>query len=400
MTVHLSRALLAVSSLLAVVSACTRESQDVDDPRRIIEGDTVVTITRGLPPVIQIDSVRTVARDPRLENPTGVRRLDDGRLVVADVRTVHLLSDDGTYAASLGREGDGPGEFRSVAGVATRSDTIVVLDARTRRISIFSAAPEFLGSTNWPSHASMSHVNLDRSEGLVGVAGNGVVAALGSLVRNGQASSVAIVWAELDGDSARILQRVPDWTWVSTPSGFMVVEDPLGPRAVVGIGNDGSVAWGTGTSPCVVLWSGGSETHQKLCLGIEPITAGDGVLTPSLGDVPGAQRSVYAEMLETQRPSSVLPYYDRVVVMEDGVWVRLLRLEDREVNPFVPGPRPPTRQWAVFDADGVAVTRVDLPIGFSPMVRTASGVLGPMSLDTGEVVIAEVSFQASRSAGQ
>lgn len=69
-------------------------------------------------------------------------RLEDGRLAVAGQRhTILWYGEDGSYLFEGGRQGDGPGERRSVAKlVATGADSIAVYDASRRRWVMFDGA--------------------------------------------------------------------------------------------------------------------------------------------------------------------------------------------------------------------------------------------------------------------
>lgn len=62
-------------------------------------------------------------------------RLEDGRLVVAGQRhTILWYGEDGSFLFEGGRQGDGPGELRSVGKlVATGADSIAVYDASRPR---------------------------------------------------------------------------------------------------------------------------------------------------------------------------------------------------------------------------------------------------------------------------
>lgn len=65
----------------------------------------------------------------------------DGRLIVADTDAQHLkvLRPDGTLIDSVGRAGQGPGEFQSVGSVQVGpNDSLYVGDSRANRLSIFA----------------------------------------------------------------------------------------------------------------------------------------------------------------------------------------------------------------------------------------------------------------------
>jgi hypothetical protein len=73
-----------------------------------------------------------------------------GRVVVGDRTnlTVRIFDAGGQFLRELGRAGEGPGEFRDVAGVwLTSQETVNVLDLRLRRITRFSIDGDDLSIT-------------------------------------------------------------------------------------------------------------------------------------------------------------------------------------------------------------------------------------------------------------
>ncbi|MCY3704224.1 MAG: hypothetical protein OXH08_01795 [Gammaproteobacteria bacterium] len=81
----------------------------------------------------------------------GVRRLSDGSLAVANGSSneVRLYSADGSHTASLGGEGDGPGEFRAIVGFDNADDSLIVLDANGR-VTFFAPDLALLGTFSVP----------------------------------------------------------------------------------------------------------------------------------------------------------------------------------------------------------------------------------------------------------
>lgn len=74
-----------------------------------------------------------------LDDVTGAHRLPDGHVVVLNAGTqeIRVYDNTGTLLKTIGRDGEGPGEFRylSLGGVLP-GDTLVVMDAMLRRMSI------------------------------------------------------------------------------------------------------------------------------------------------------------------------------------------------------------------------------------------------------------------------
>jgi hypothetical protein len=91
-------------------------------------------------------------------------RLSDGRLVVANSGTNELRFYDpsGTYVATSGRKGGGPGEFGGLSWVGTsEDDSTLAYDWPNRRISVFDADGGFVRGfvLRELSHAPPNHIH-------------------------------------------------------------------------------------------------------------------------------------------------------------------------------------------------------------------------------------------------
>lgn len=85
-----------------------------------------------------------------LANVVGAVRLSNGRIVIANRGTQDLRYYDakGRYHRTVGREGNGPGEFRWIDAIGNAGDTVLVWDAFARRVSRFDGTAAFAGSTS------------------------------------------------------------------------------------------------------------------------------------------------------------------------------------------------------------------------------------------------------------
>lgn len=93
-----------------------------------------------------------------------VVRLPDGRVAVSDGGSsrVSFYDSDGRFAGSFGREGEGPGEFRSLSRMYVHgTDSLRVLDRRTRRVSSFDAHGEYGGQVDGYDLSQDSTFSLD-----------------------------------------------------------------------------------------------------------------------------------------------------------------------------------------------------------------------------------------------
>lgn len=89
-------------------------------------------------------SVGGAPDDPRYQllEVSDATRLSDGRIVVANGGTgeLQVYGARGEHLASVGRSGDGPGEFRRIASLQRGpGDTLLVFDRQHQRVSVLTA---------------------------------------------------------------------------------------------------------------------------------------------------------------------------------------------------------------------------------------------------------------------
>jgi hypothetical protein len=84
-------------------------------------------------------------------------------------RTVRAFTPDGKFVRYVGREGEGPGEFRQPLWIGFVGDTLWVSDAALRRVSFFSAGGDPVGTLpttiavpGWPFAGATAHAVLAR----------------------------------------------------------------------------------------------------------------------------------------------------------------------------------------------------------------------------------------------
>jgi hypothetical protein len=90
---------------------------------------------------LENEIVATVDGPLALTRVRGLLPAPDGSLLVGqpEDRMVMLLSRDGDVVGRVGREGEGPGEFRWVSALGWRGDSLWVSDIRGRRITVFNS---------------------------------------------------------------------------------------------------------------------------------------------------------------------------------------------------------------------------------------------------------------------
>lgn len=87
--------------------------------------------------------------DEAFADVQGVALLSDRRIAVADasIPAVMIYTEAGSLSVAVGRNGDGPGEYRRprLIGV-TPGDSLVIYDVQTRRLLLFASSGAFLRS--------------------------------------------------------------------------------------------------------------------------------------------------------------------------------------------------------------------------------------------------------------
>lgn len=152
--------LFTVLLLGIILSACSSESAGSGEPAGYTVRDSAgVSIVESTEPAWSEGQGWTLSAEPTLSigsldgpeeynlyRSMGALRLDDGRIVVANGGTNELrfFGPDGEFLNDVGGEGEGPGEFRGMAGIYRLGpDSLAVLDFRLFRFSIFDGAGAF-----------------------------------------------------------------------------------------------------------------------------------------------------------------------------------------------------------------------------------------------------------------
>lgn len=145
---------------LALLAAGCAGADDGTGDRTVTDSAGIEIVTVAVPEAAGVREGDGAAATPLLdlgvadgEDPlifsgiVGAVRLSDGRIVVANGATSELrfFGPDGAHLATVGRSGEGPGEFRALAWLGTApGDTLLVYDARLRRFSRLDARGTFI----------------------------------------------------------------------------------------------------------------------------------------------------------------------------------------------------------------------------------------------------------------
>jgi len=129
-------------TLLFIFNACS-SGPGVEIPEEIAALENLKVVPANMDPLHEIKLERVARFGDTDEVMIGRLAMsaigDDGRVYIADgtQNVIHAYNSDGTYVSQIGREGEGPGEFRQIRNLQTEGDHLHVMDMNTSRISTF-----------------------------------------------------------------------------------------------------------------------------------------------------------------------------------------------------------------------------------------------------------------------
>ena len=310
-------------------------------------------------PIVELDRVFETAREGvELFDVQAARILDDGRLVVGNRGTseILLIGPDGTLLATIGREGDGPGEFRSITSILVGDrGGFLVYDTRLGRWSAFDSTGTL--STTVPMVPPSRVVDL---RPLARSADGAILAVHGEQRRFGretiQRDTMPLLRFASAGEAPDTLGlwATTEWSYAPTERGTLRTWVGFA-RSAASAGRGDRVALGDTDTPEVSIFdaSGSLRTSIRFGHAREPVAEQD----------VSAWRAENASRLGPDAPEDIrrrfaqapyretYPAFDDVAAGADGsVWIGTAAHFGDD-----------TRRWVAFGADGAAWGRVDLP---------------------------------------
>lgn len=239
---------------------------------------------------------------------------ENGRIYVADgaASNVKVFSPDGTLRDTIGRKGEGPGEFRRAPTQITlaRGDSMFVLDSYAGQVSIFA-----------PDRTFARRVQLPRASGSV----------LDLFVPDERSGFVARYagYPHPQRPSRGVLRRispsgVPTDTLLRTPPLGRVVEErnnqvrwggiPFAPDADVASGPEGDIHYGWGDSLSVTTYSVEGRERGVVQVPFDPVPVTDDGRERKMN---GRKWTVSTETVRRRIPSTK-PAFDYFLVDDEG----------------------------------------------------------------------------------
>ena len=300
---------------------------------------------------------RTILSDVR-----GGVILDDGTIVIADGQSSELRVHDagGALVRTIGRTGEGPGEFRRIGALWRVGDTLAVYDARLRRVSLLdvdgtllrSVTPALVpGGDGAPVHA------------VLGMLADGAFLArysrpVGQQAKPGLLASDDIIFRySPKGDSARTLATLPGQELHLTPSdrgGLLIAVAAFGRNTFVEARGRHYWVGQTGTPEVrqhrddgalerIIRWRAPTRT-------IEPAMI-ERFASEGVGTSTGEQRERMMRARREMVTHTTVPAFSAMLVDdEERLWVRRYAAGDSTDG-----------WWDVFAPDGARLGVVPMP---------------------------------------
>lgn len=360
-------------------------------------GDTTVVTTHGGTVAGRhvLDSVTVLWRSDLLEQPTQVVLVGESRVAVADRNRIHLISTDGLPVATLGGEGEGPGEFIALGPIGATDSSIVGVDRRNRHWARFAADGALRGSGVMAPTGDYANLVPAR----VGAAGDTLRLVWGSLIFGSGKPSFGGVLRHPPGEAPVEEARVTGDGYVFGTSGNAALASLFGPRPLLAIGPDGRIAMGDGVEYCVTVV--GSGQPMRICRDWQAIPPAPSVRSPDWDAVARESGTTVEGLAPVREVVELIAVGDRRHALSalnfdsDGrLWVHAADSSTAAVHPilirFTPSRRPPHRQWDVFDRQGRLHWQLHLPTRFTPWDARGETIYGLYETESGELVVATI----------
>ena len=389
------RDFIVLLSVVMLLAACT-ETADPGGATSVARDSAGVRIVESAAPAWSDESSWRLSDAPlldigRLEGPDATQffqvsagtRLSDGSFVLGSFGSHDLrrFTADGVHLWTVGREGEGPGEFAGLMQVAAGpGDTILTYDFRQRRISRFGPDGTFLDARplEGPSEGGFAFVESLLPDGRT-VFTFRVFGGADGPPPEGEIrrDTIGVHVSGLPGDSTRELGRFPGPEMVvlnsgETEGGFsMTISSPA-------FGRSTEIAAGSSE-----VWVGDTDRFEIRRYALdgrleaivrrtyEPPVVDDALVGRAMeeelrgADDDNERRMIRRRWEEIPLPSTLPAYESLAVDREGNLWVQQYEI-----------PGAPERIWSVFSADGVWLGDVKFPDRFRPLEIGDDYVLG------------------------
>lgn len=369
------------------LGACGEARMALEAP--VVRDSAGVTIVESSPPYstwsldpTPVTRVGVVSGDPayQLSDVAYAARLSDGGVVVVDGGSseVRWYDSDGGFRSRAAGPGEGPGELLRVVGAAlTPGDTLVLYDARNRRLSWF-ASDGTVSRLRRLALGPGSEIGLHPlQDGRLLATEERHTLNLAGDEYNPARDSVLVLLATGANESVDTVMRLPGseaLTWVDyeggTPVGTMQTTLPFGEVALAGGTADRIAVVGAGRDELALFDTGARLVRVARRSDVDPLQVSSSMRQQyvaaavdrvrSTGLPVGRVEAAAEERLTFLPEERAVPAFDRLLTDAVGgqIWLRDYLPEWRSGE---------ARSWTVYDLAGQVVGRLTTPAGFEVM---------------------------------
>lgn len=364
-------------------------------------GDTIIvtTVSGGtwaLPEPIRIDSVQPLWNGGDLRPRALMAVGDDGTIYVAERTQLDVLGPDGSVRPAIGRAGDGPGEFRNIAGVYASGDSVLVWDQGSLRFTLFDRTGRTLAS-----HQVVPPQSLQGAQSLPlfpGPAGIVMAWNRGMVAPDVPPDSFAVMVGSVTSDSThwRPLAYLRDIQWAHL-GGMLGPKYVFGEKPIVAFGPGGSFAVTQGVEYRVDLGVASTSRVVRIVRRWDPVPVHDGIaVVPEdvVQQLPQRMRQAIPELVAGGVYGNVRNSISELR-LDDArrLWVRVETAADT-LNPMLsywyPEGRARRYQWDLYGEDGKRLGAIELPSRFTPAAFQEGVVYGIYEEEGGNNAVAKV----------
>ena len=298
----------------------------------------------------------------------------DGNLVIADFGSgqIRTFSSEGELMRTVGRQGEGPGEFLALSGAWPGVDgDVVAMDERLRRITEFGPSGEVVRVSRLEGVADAGMLRPRGPGGTRSVFSSITTAAQlsdGATIR----PPVLFVRHRLDGTMLDTVAQVPGYasTAKNVNGNLQVLFVPLSSGPTATATGDGIAITG-GDLYEVRFFDTNGSLSRIIRLSESPPALADHHMDAWLNAMAGENADADTKRRTRERyegvslPATLPAYTDLVVADRGDLWARRYSLLGAA-----------TARWDVFGADGRYEGRVDLQATLRVMAVTDSQLLG------------------------
>ena len=292
--------------------------------------------------------------------------LPDGRVAVADrqARSITIFDPAGGVSETVGREGEGPGEFLDPIGIAVADGTMFVWDWDQSRVTGFDLATNEVGTTRLGGFANPTHHFGEVKRGFV----VGSIQFPDGLPESGSwTNDLGVLrWDTVQAslDTLFAFQfRSSEWVDQETR---MSGSRTFSPRGTFAAG-DGRVYWAEGGPALVHTWDDGVTGTIEWSWPTREVMPGDVDTYRErwLAGVPESAHQSITDMLAKLPVAEVFPTVSDLVADTDGgVWVGIYAL-----------PSDTTQTWLRFEGENLTC-QLEAPRAFRPTEGGSDWLLG------------------------